>query len=83
MDIQELRRIFDNLASNIRKYAQPSAPIVLQVLEKEGRVCIFQSNTCKTLFEPVESNGIGLLKSEKSKNLIIEALKMIDFSAYK
>lgn len=60
VDIQELRRIFDNLASNIRKYAQPSAPIVLQVLEKEGRVCIFQSNTCKTLFEPVESNGIGL-----------------------
>ena len=60
VDIQELRRIFDNLASNIRKYAQPSEVITLQVFEKEGRVCIFQSNTCKTLSEPVESNGIGM-----------------------
>ena len=65
VDIQELRRIFDNLASNIRKYAQPSEVVTLQVLEKEGRVCIFQSNTCKILSEPVESNGIGVKSIRK------------------
>lgn len=60
VDIQELRRIFDNLASNIRKYAQPSETVILRILEKEGYVCIFQSNTCKVLYEPVESNKIGV-----------------------
>ena len=60
VDIQELRRIFDNLASNIRKYAQPSEVVTLQVLEKEGRICIVQSNTRKIASEPVESNGIGV-----------------------
>ena len=60
VDIQELRRIFDNLASNIRKYAQPSETVILRILEKEGYVCIFQSNTCKILSKPVESNGIGV-----------------------
>ena len=30
------------------------------ILEKEGYVCIFQSNTCKILSKPVESNGIGV-----------------------
>ena len=39
-DVQELRRIFDNLASNIKKYADESAPIVMQVASKDGRVYI-------------------------------------------
>lgn len=60
VDVQELRRIFDNLASNIRKYADASWPILLKVSEKEGKVCIFQSNVCKVLSQPVESSGIGL-----------------------
>lgn len=59
-DVQELRRIFDNLASNIRKYADASFPILLCVKEKDGRVCIFQSNACKVLQTPVESTKIGM-----------------------
>lgn len=59
-DIQELRRIFDNLASNIKKYADATDVIRLEIKEKEGRVCIFQSNTCKILTAPVESTKIGI-----------------------
>lgn len=59
-DVQELRRIFDNLASNIRKYADAEYPVELSVGEKEGRVCIVQSNRCKVLQVPVESTRIGI-----------------------
>lgn len=59
-DVQELRRIFDNLASNIKKYADKEAPVVLRVAEKGGRVCIFQSNACKQIKVPVESTKIGI-----------------------
>ncbi|MBQ8518682.1 MAG: HAMP domain-containing histidine kinase [Agathobacter sp.] len=59
-DVQELRRIFDNLASNIKKYADKDAPVVLRVAEKGGRVCIAQSNTCKQIKVPVESTKIGI-----------------------
>ncbi len=60
IDVEELRRIFDNLASNIHKYADASFPINLQVTEVDGRVCIIQSNHCKVLEIPVESSGIGI-----------------------
>lgn len=59
-DIEELRRIFDNLASNIRKYAEVTESIFLEIIEADGRVCIHQSNTCKALSVPVESTKIGI-----------------------
>lgn len=59
-DIEELRRIFDNLSSNIRKYAKETEPVRLEIMEKKGRVCIQQSNLCKTLSRPVESMKIGI-----------------------
>lgn len=59
-DVQELRRIFDNLSSNIRKYADTDSPVYLRVIEKEGRVCIVQSNKCKCLIRPVDSTKIGI-----------------------
>lgn len=59
-DVEELRRVFDNLASNIRKYADASLPIQLRVGEKEGRLHMMQSNKCKVLAKPVESTKIGI-----------------------
>ena len=59
-DVQELRRIFDNLASNIRKYADKDAPVVLKVSKKAAAVNIIQSNVCKELLAPVESTKIGI-----------------------
>lgn len=59
-DVQELRRVFDNLASNIQKYADKNAPVVLQIHKKEDGICILQSNVCKELLDPVESTKIGI-----------------------
>ena len=64
-DVQELRRIFDNLASNIRKYAEESAPVSLCAKEKDGRLCIVQSNACKQGTEDVESTKIGIASIRK------------------
>ena len=43
-DVQELRRIFDNLSSNVRKYADPNKPVRLTVRYDEGTLIISQSN---------------------------------------
>ena len=67
-DVHELQRIFDNLASNVRKYADEKAPVVLQVSNKEGRICIHQLNTCKNLTTPVESTRIGIDSIRKIAN---------------
>lgn len=64
-DIQELRRIFDNLASNISKYADEREPVVLTIGKRDGRICIFQSNKKKILNEAVESTKIGIGSIEK------------------
>lgn len=43
-DVQELRRIFDNVSSNILKYADPRRPVVLSVTVEDGHLVIKQSN---------------------------------------
>lgn len=59
-DIQELRRIFDNLASNIKKYADPEKPVYLKLFEKENHLLIEQRNVRKENIAGVESNKIGI-----------------------
>ena len=59
-DIQELRRIFDNLASNVEKYADWERPVELWVDAVDKRLRICQRNGIKADTVPVESNQIGL-----------------------
>lgn len=61
-DVQELRRIFDNLASNIKKYASDQSEIYLSILQKEGQLLIRQWNLCKPEEErgKVESTKLGI-----------------------
>lgn len=59
-DIEELRRIFDNLASNVMKYADSSAPVDLNIGTVDGYIAISQSNRKTREVRPVESRGIGL-----------------------
>ena len=56
----ELRRIFDNLISNIQKYAEPAEPVVLTVSKTDGDIVITQSNAMKQSQEPTESYKLGL-----------------------
>lgn len=59
-DIQELRRIFDNLASNIEKYADREQPIELSVSVEDSSLVVCQKNGYRKDTKEVESHKIGL-----------------------
>ena len=59
-DIQKFIRIFDNLSSNIKKYADGSKDIFLNVYLEDGRIVISQTNYKLTSTENVESHKLGL-----------------------
>lgn len=59
-DVQELRRIFDNLGSNIHKYADANHQIYLNVYIENNTLTIHQSNTNQLNIEKSESYQIGL-----------------------
>ena len=59
-DIQELRRIFDNLISNVQKYADPANPVTLSVSLVNHQLLIRQENAVRKLDEPAEGYQIGL-----------------------
>ncbi|MBQ9960876.1 MAG: HAMP domain-containing histidine kinase [Firmicutes bacterium] len=58
--VQELRRIFNNLASNIEKYADSSVAIKLKILKDAGRLVIEQENVKTKTIGPVESHKLGI-----------------------
>ena len=55
----DLRRVFDNLFTNLRKYADPACPIRLTVEEAEDRVAVTLEN-CVRRGPQDDSRGIGL-----------------------
>ena len=60
-DVYAFRRIFDNLASNTEKYADPQRPVELLITGKENHLTITQKNGIRKRQEPApESSGIGL-----------------------
>lgn len=61
LDIRALRRIMDNLASNIEKYADPSEPVYLTVKSTDYQIFLMQRNRILSGTVPVfDSNLIGL-----------------------
>ena len=59
-DVQELRRIFDNLCSNIQKYADPGKPVTLTLRIQNGALLIRQTNAVLPQNPQSESYRIGL-----------------------
>ena len=59
-DVQELRRIFDNLSSNVRKYADPAKPVTLSVRFENCALSIHQTNAILTEKPQSESYQISL-----------------------
>lgn len=58
---QDLYRIFDNLASNVEKYAQPQELVELKVRTEDKKLVIIQRNRLRTTIPvAVESHNIGL-----------------------
>lgn len=59
-DVQELRRIFDNLSSNVQKYADPAQDVKLSIGLKDQALWICQSNGISRQKPASESFQIGL-----------------------
>ena len=59
-DVQELRRIFDNLSSNVQKYADPAQPVSLRVSVKDGSLQILQTNDIRTPEGPQTGYQLGI-----------------------
>lgn len=59
-DLHEIFRVFDNLLSNIKKYADAQQPVHLQLSVSENHLTILQTNTIASPAAPVESHHMGL-----------------------
>lgn len=59
-DVQELRRLFDNLTSNVRKYADPQKQVLLKITLLDGSIVIHQTNYVRVDAEKVGGFGIGI-----------------------
>lgn len=59
-DVQEMLRVFDNLLTNIQKYADPARPVCLQVSVSENRLHLRQMNFIRPVRAEVESHQLGL-----------------------
>ncbi|MDP4132531.1 MAG: HAMP domain-containing sensor histidine kinase [Bacillota bacterium] len=60
-----VRRVFDNLFSNILKYADPGSPVYILFDKKDNYLSITIKNTIKEEPSKVESTNIGLTTCEK------------------
>lgn len=65
VDVAQLNRVFDNLFSNIKKYADPERPIVISAEPGNNKIHILLENEIAQTEEHRESNGIGLKTCEK------------------
>jgi len=60
-----VRRIFDNLFSNILKYADHNSPVTILIENKDKSITVIIKNTVGLMTSKVESTKIGLATCEK------------------
>lgn len=60
-----LRRVIDNIVSNIRKYADKSEPVLVSMRKENGKFVFETFNTVGEKNGDAESSGIGLKSCEK------------------
>lgn len=59
LDLSMMKRMMDNICSNIQKYARKEQPIYLQISIEKGNLKIVFENEKKEINHEVESNKIG------------------------
>lgn len=73
VDVLVLKRVFDNLFSNIKKYADLEKPVVATVTKNGDMLNVKLINYIKVVENPIESSKIGLRTCERlCKSLDIE-----------
>ncbi|MCD7760567.1 MAG: HAMP domain-containing histidine kinase [Clostridiales bacterium] len=60
-----LKRLFDNLFSNIEKYADPTKPVVIRQQTEENGIRVTLTNQIRPDPNPVECTNIGLKTCER------------------
>ena len=65
VDVLILKRVFDNLFSNIRKYADLEKPVVATVTKNGDMLNVKLINFIKIVDNPIESSKIGLRTCER------------------
>ncbi len=60
-----LKRVFDNIVSNVKKYADKSQPVVFIAELRETELCLTVSNRIARSMDRAESTKIGLRTCEK------------------
>ena len=65
LDVSYFKRVLDNLADNICKYADPQKPVTLLVAQGGGALTLCVKNAIAKNPGQVESNRIGLRICEK------------------
>lgn len=67
LSVSDLHRIFDNLISNIEKYADPDHPVELFIEADETSIKVIQKNKIRSLDKDIpESSKIGLENIQKT-----------------
>ena len=64
-DVAMLKRVIDNLLSNIKKYADRERPVVILTERKDKQVSVTMSNSISSRRRTTESTKIGLRTCEK------------------
>ena len=65
IDEESMRRVFDNLFSNIEKYADSEVPVTVKAYVYGGKLFVEISNACKKDVSKVETTRIGLRTNKR------------------
>lgn len=61
LHIEDIRRAFDNIFSNLRKYADPKVPIIIAIADKQEQICVTIENHKRKCPADTASHKIGLM----------------------
>ncbi len=59
-DVSEMQRIFDNLSSNVKKYASRSSPVIMNIKVDEGGLTIEESNAVNEDADSTDGYRMGI-----------------------
>lgn len=65
MNLVAIRRVFDNIFSNIKKYADASYPVHIELLIEQQTLLMIVRNRIKPVNNMKDSNEIGLVSCQK------------------